>query len=293
MIRNFSDYILEEKVGNGAFSTVYRARSFVNNPPYGKVVAVKLLNEKIIAAEEHKVIRQFTREADISMKLNHENIIRVFTWGRHNGRYALVMEYVDGTNLYEFIHRPEKFSFQTLLAAVIKIGKGLIYIHKNGIVHKDIKPENVLVSGDLNVVKITDFGIAKMPKKWWQRDIFGKAGSERRFSHISYAAPEQKRGHSTHLSDIYSFGVLMDELFLTKMTLEGKDEQDYFRRISNVVFKYRKTQEILSEFLPMPEGLKELLRKACKENPSDRFQDVSEFVSGLVSFLDSSSSLLH
>jgi len=287
MIRNFSDYVLEEKVGTGAFSVVYRARSFLNNPPYGKVVAVKLLNEKIIGADENKVIRQFSREADISMKLNHENVIRVFTWGRYNGRYALVMEYVDGPNLNEFIHGNEKFPFETLLMAGIKIGRGLIYVHGNGIVHKDIKPENVLVSKDLSVVKITDFGIAKVPKKWWQRDIFDKAGSERRFSHISYAAPEQKRGQATHLSDIYSLGVLIDELFLTKMTLEDRDGQDYFRRISDVVFKYRKTQEILSEFLPIPDGLKQVLRKACRENPSERFQSAPELVAGLLPYLKS------
>ncbi|MCM8817833.1 MAG: serine/threonine protein kinase [Candidatus Omnitrophica bacterium] len=289
MARNFSEYYLAEKVGVGAFATVYKAYSQLQKPTYGKVVAIKILNEKIYGASESKVIKQFEREASIAMQLNHENVVKVYNWGKFNGRYAMIMEFVDGKNLNEFIHEPEKYSFTTLVAIGYKIASGLIHIHSHGIVHKDIKPENVLVSNDLKIVKITDFGIAKVPRRWWQRDLFDRAGSERRFSHISYAAPEQKEGRSDARSDIYSLGVLIDELLTVKLSLPeipGKNEQDYFRRISEVIFKYRKTQMLLSEHLPIPDQFKDILRKATHDNPEMRFQTSSEFAYALSRFID-------
>lgn len=292
-MRNFSEYYLSEKIGVGAFATVYKAYSQLQKPSYGKVVAIKILNEKIHGTSESKVIRQFEREASIAMQLNHENVVRVFNWGKFNGRYAMIMEYVDGKNLNEFIHEPGKYSFETLVEIGYKIACGLMHIHVHGIVHKDIKPENVLISNDLKTVKITDFGIAKMPRRWWQKDLFEKAGSERRFSHISYAAPEQKAGYSDIRSDIYSLGVLIDELVLVKISIldiPGKNEQDYFRRISDVIFKYRKTLRILSEYLSISEEFKNILKRATHDDPAMRFQTTTEFAFALSKFLEESES---
>ncbi len=98
------------------------------------------------------------------MQLSHENVVKVYNWGKFNGRYAMIMEFVDGKNLNEFIHEPGKYGFNTLVEIGYRIACGLVHIHSHGIVHKDIKPENVLVSNDLKTVKITDFGIAKVPK---------------------------------------------------------------------------------------------------------------------------------
>ncbi len=291
MAKNFSEYYLAEKIGVGAFAIVYKAYSQLQKPTYGKIVAIKVLNEKIQGASESKVIKQFEREANIAMQLNHENVVKVFNWGKFNGRYAMIMEYVEGKNLNEFIHEPGKYGFPTLVEIGYKIACGLVHIHSHGIVHKDIKPENVLITNDLKTVKITDFGIAKVPRKWWQRDLFERAGSERRFSHISYAAPEQKAGHSDIRSDIYSLGVLIDELILVKLSIPdvpGKNEQDYFRRISEVIFKYRKTLRILSENLSIPEDFKSILRRATHDDPSMRFQTATEFVFALSRFIEES-----
>jgi len=291
MAKNFSEYNLQEKIGVGAFATVYKAYSQLQEPTYGKVVAIKILNEKVHGASENKVIKQFEREANIAMQLNHENVVKVFNWGRFNGRYAMIMEYVDGKNLNEFLHEPGKYKFETLIEIGYKIALGLIHIHAHGIVHKDIKPENVLISNDLKTVKITDFGIAKVPKRWWQRDFFERAGSERRFSHISYASPEQKTGHSDARSDIYSLGVLIDELILVKLSIPdvpGKNDSDYFRRLSDVIFKYKKSLKILSEHLPVPEEFKEILRRATHDNPAMRFQTAAEFAFALSKFVNKS-----
>jgi serine/threonine-protein kinase len=286
--RNFSEYFLEEKVGVGAFATVYKARSMLQSPTYGKIVAIKVLNEKIPGTREGKVIRQFEREANIAMQLNHENVVKVYNWGRFNNRYAMIMEYVEGSNLNEFIHEQGKFPFEQLLEIGVKISRGLVHIHMHGIVHKDIKPENVLISSDLKVVKITDFGIAKVPRKWWRRDLFDRAGSERRFSHISYAPPEQKLGLSNERSDIYSLGVLIDELIVAKLDIPdvpGSNDQDYFRRISNVVFSYRKSIPILSENMPIPQDFKEVLKKATHPDPQMRYSSAEEFEGALTRFL--------
>jgi len=294
MVKNFSEYYLAEKIGVGAFATVYKAYSQLQKPTYGKVVAIKILNEKVHGASESKVVRQFEREASIAMQLNHENVVKVYNWGKFNGRYAMIMEYVDGKNLNEFIHEPGKYPFSTLVEIGYKIACGLTHIHAHGIVHKDIKPENVLISNDLKVVKITDFGIAKVPRRWWQRDLFEKAGSERRFSHISYAAPEQKAGQSDARSDIYSLGVLIDELIIVKLSqpeIPGRNDQDYFRRISEVIFKYRKTQQILSEHLPIPEEFKEILKRATNEDPALRFQTATEFAFHLSKFVENSDTI--
>ncbi|MCM8763830.1 MAG: serine/threonine protein kinase [Candidatus Omnitrophica bacterium] len=292
MAKNFSEYYLGEKIGVGAFATVYKAYSQLQKPTYDKVVAIKILNEKIYGTKESKVIRQFEREANIAMQLNHENVVKVYNWGRFNGRYAMIMEYVDGKNLNEFIHELGKDKFTTLVEIGYKIAYGLEHIHSHGIVHKDIKPENVLISNDLKLVKITDFGIAKVPRKWWQRDLFERAGSERRFSHISYAAPEQKQGHSDTRSDIYSLGVLIDELLTVKLSLPeipGRNEQDYFRRISEVVFKYKKTVSLLSEYLPISDEFKGILRRATHDNPDRRFQTATEFVYAISRFIEANS----
>jgi len=287
--KNFGGYCLGEVIGGGRYTKVYKAYSFLAHPPYGNPVAIKILNLKAGIFEKSKLISQFEREAEIAMQLDHPNIVKVFNFGRFNRYYAMIMEYVDGKNLNEFIHEPGKYNFSALVEIGYKIACGLIHVHSHGIVHKDIKPENVLISNDLKIVKITDFGIAKVPRRWWQRDLFDRAGSERRFSHISYAAPEQKSGHSDARSDIFSLGVLIDELITVKLTIPeipGKNDQDYFRRISEVVFKYRKTQKLLSEYLLIPDQFKEILKRATHDDPAMRYQTAEEFAFALSRFIE-------
>ncbi len=285
MISDISGYILEEKIGGGAFSTVYKATVSSDSNNEKRTVAIKILNDKIIKVEGNKVIKQFEREADITIQLNHENVVKVYEWGYLNGHHAIVMEYVEGKNLNEFMIEPSKYPFKKLIEIGYKISKGLVYIHQNGIVHKDIKPENILISNDTNIVKITDFGIAKIPKKWWQRDIFEKAGTERKYSHISYASPEQKKGRSTTKSDIYSLGVVIDELMVAKLDIPGKNEEDYFQRLTNVVLKYKKSSAILSQNLPIPDLCKEILKKATMNDPEIRPATTEDFLSQISQLL--------
>ncbi|MCD6408152.1 serine/threonine protein kinase [bacterium] len=286
-VKNFGGYRLDTLLGGGTYTKVYKAHSFLAKPLYGNPVAIKLLYLKGGFREKAKLIKQFEREAEIAMNLNHQNVVKVFNFGKYDNHYAMIMEYVDGKNLKEILYEREKLPLSLLLKICVEAGKGLEYIHQHGIVHKDVKPDNILVSKDYKVVKITDFGIAKLPGKIWKKDIFPKGGTITKFSAISYMAPEQAEGRATFQSDIYSYGVTMDEIITAKMEIEGKNDEDYFARID--MRAYRKNtgkQLILCEDLPIPEKLKEIIKKATTPDISSRYQTMREVLSELSQLME-------
>ncbi|MCM8818073.1 MAG: serine/threonine protein kinase [Candidatus Omnitrophica bacterium] len=278
-MKNFGGYSIGEYLGGGLYTKVYKAYSFLAKPPYGNPVAIKILYLKGGFFEKNKLVKQFEREASIAMNLDHPNIVKVFNFGRFDHHYAMIMEYIDGKNLKEYLYEREKWSFEQILKICYQIGKGLEYIHQNNIVHKDVKPDNVLISFDLNKIKLTDFGIAKLPKKFWKKDIFPKSGTVTKFGIISYIAPEQIEGQATFQSDIYSFGVTMDEIITAKLYIEGREDEDYFKRID--IRAYRKNigkQKILCEDLPVPSELKEIIKKATEEEMVLRYQSMTHLL---------------
>ena len=145
---HFGEYVLEKVVGGGNYTKVYRAHSVFAKPIYGKVVAIKILKLAGGRRERVRLIKQFEREAEIAMSLNHPNVVKVFNFGKINHYYAMVMEFVDGKNLKEIIYEREKFGLPFLVKICYEAGKGLAYIHQNRIIHKDVKPDNILVSHD-------------------------------------------------------------------------------------------------------------------------------------------------
>jgi len=284
--KNFGGYRLDEQVGGGMYTKVYKAFSFLAKPPYGNPVAIKLLCLKGGLREKSKLIAQFEREAEIAMQLNHQNVVKVFNFGRFNRHYAMIMEYVDGKNLKEIIYEREKFSLQTILKICYEAGKGLSYIHKNNIVHKDVKPDNILVSKNLKIVKITDFGIAKLPGKLWKKDIFPKGGTVTKFGVISYVAPEQVKGQATFKSDIYSFGVTIDEVITAKLHIPEKDDEDYFKRIDIKAYKKNTgRQPILCYDFPIPSGIKEIIKKATNPDLNLRYSTMDNLLIDLEQFI--------
>jgi len=285
-IKNFTGYTLGEYLGGGLYTKIYKAYSFLPNPIYGSPVAIKILYLKGNILEKNKLIKQFEREAKIAMNLDHPNIVKVYNFGRFENNYAMIMEYIDGKNLKEYLYEIEKWDLNKILTICYEIGKGLEYIHQNDIVHKDIKPDNILISFDFKTIKITDFGIAKLPKKIWRKDIFPKSGTVTKFGIISYIAPEQLEGNATFQSDIYSFGVTMDEIITAKLFLEGKENEDYFKRIDMRAFrKNTGRQKFLSEDLPIPSNLKEIIKKATEENINLRYQNMTTLLNDLKEFL--------
>lgn len=287
--QDFGGYKLEEVIGGGMYTKVYKAHSSLARPIYGDTVAIKLLYLKGNFRERSKLISQFEREAEIAIGLNHPNIVKVYNFGKYNNQYAIIMEYIKGTNLKEILYRREKWPLNVIIKILYEAGQGLAHIHKNNIVHKDVKPDNILVSDDLSVVKITDFGIAKLPGRLWRKDIFPKGGTVTKYGTISYVAPEQAAGNADFRSDIYSFGITMDEVITAKLEFPGEEEknqEDYFKRID--IRSYRKNtgkQAILCEDFNIPHQLKEIIKKATMYEPYLRYQSMDELLIELKNFL--------
>lgn len=286
--QNFGGYKLDEVIGGGMYTKVYKAYSSLAKPIYGPTVAIKLLYLKGGRRERAKLVSQFEREAEIAIGLSHPNIVKVHNFGKYNNQYAIIMEYVDGCNLKEMLYRPEKLPLNVLVKILYEAGQGLSHIHKYNIVHKDVKPDNILVSDDFNVVKMTDFGIAKLPGKFLRKDIFPKGGTVTKYGAISYVAPEQTEGRANFCSDIYSFGIAIDEVITAKMEITDNPEknfEDYFKRID--VRSYRKNtgkQTILCEDLAIPAGLKDVIRKATHKECVLRYSSMDAVLSELKNF---------
>ncbi|HOK55850.1 MAG TPA: serine/threonine-protein kinase [bacterium] len=281
-IKNFGGYSLGEYLGGGLYTKVYKAYSFLAKPTYGNPVAIKILYLKGGIVERNKLIKQFEREAEIAMNLEHPNIVKVYNFGRFDHHYAMIMEYIDGKNLKEFLYEKGKWDLNKILRICYEAGKGLEYIHQHNIVHKDVKPDNILISFDFEKIKFTDFGIAKLPKKWWHRDIFPKSGTITKFGIISYIAPEQMKGNATFQSDIYSFGVTMDEIITSKLFMEGKEDEDYFKRIDiRAQRKNTGKQRILCEDMPVPSELKNIIKKATENEINLRYQSMTYLLEDL------------
>ena len=147
-------YELEELAGSGGMSTVFRARDRVLE----RTVALKVLHQRY--SDEDEYVERFRREARMAAGLSHQNIVRVIDRGEYEGRQFIVFEYVDGDNLKELIDRSGPLPVERALELGIQIAAGLSFAHGNGLVHRDVKPQNVLLNGD-GTAKVTDFGIAR------------------------------------------------------------------------------------------------------------------------------------
>ncbi len=204
-------YELEELVGTGGMSSVYRARDTLLERP----VALKILHEHFESDEEF--VERFRREARAVARLSHPNIVGVIDRGEAGERQFIVFEYVDGENLKEMIDRTGPLPVRRAIELGLDIAQGLSFAHKNGLVHRDVKPQNVLLANG-GEVKVTDFGIAR------SLEVQGVTQTGTVLGTSNYIAPEQASGRPVSpQTDVYSLGVVLYELLTGEVPFPGEN----------------------------------------------------------------------
>jgi serine/threonine-protein kinase len=205
-------YELEELVGTGGMSSVFRAHDRLLD----RKVALKILHQQY--SDDDEYVERFRREARAVATLSHPNIVTVIDRGEHGGRQFIVFEYVDGENLKRLIERRGPAPVATALELGMQIARGLSFAHQQGLVHRDVKPQNVLLNGELHA-KVTDFGIARSLDV--QR---GMTQTGTVLGTSDYIAPEQAQGQRVDAhTDVYSLGVVLYELLTTEVPFPGEN----------------------------------------------------------------------
>src|SRR5438105_15326247 len=204
-------YELEELVGSGGMSSVYRAHDRLLD----RKVALKVLHEQYM--EDADYVERFRHEARAVAALSHPNIVTVIDRGEHEGRQFIVFEYVDGENLKRMIERRGPAPVPTALELASQVARGLAFAHQQGVVHRDVKPQNVLLNGD-GQAKVTDFGIART------LDVDGVTQTGTVLGTSNYIAPEQASGQPVDVqTDVYSLGVVLYELLAGDVPFPGEN----------------------------------------------------------------------
>lgn len=259
-------YEILEKVGSGGMADVFRAKCHRLN----RYVAIKILKQDY--SEDTKFVTKFRGEAQAIAGISHPNIVGIYDVGEENGMYYIVMELVDGITLKKYIEEKGKLSVKEAVGIALQIANGLEAAHSNHIIHRDIKPQNILIARD-GTAKVTDFGIAKAASS---NTITANA-----MGSVHYISPEQARGgYSDEKSDIYSLGVTMYEMLSGTLP---------FNRESAVAIALAHIQE---EAVPLaaldatiPKGISNIVNKCMQKKTELRYSCVADLIADLKMFL--------
>lgn len=257
-------YEIIEKIGNGGMATVYKARCTILN----RYVAVKVLREEFTTDEEF--IKRFNTEAQAAASLTHPNIVSVFDVGQEYNIYYIVMELIQGKTLKQIIAEEGALPWKWSVNIAIQICSALEVAHKNGIVHRDIKPHNIIITED-GIAKVTDFGIAKAVSNSTITAFGTTIGS------VHYFSPEHARGGYTDAkSDIYSLGVVMYEMVTGKVPFDADTPV-------SVALKHMQEEPIepikLNSRIPV--AVNQIILKAMKKDASLRYASATEMIKDL------------
>lgn len=259
-------YEILEQVGGGGMALVYRARDIYLN----RVVAVKILREQFTSDEEF--VARFRREAQAVASLSHSNIVSIYDVGHERNTYYLVMEMVEGRNLKELIKEKGPFPLERAVDIAKQICDALEHAHEHRIIHRDIKPHNIIITNG-GRVKVTDFGIARAVSTATVTHTGNILGS------VHYFSPEQARGEiADEKSDIYSLGVVIYEMVTGALPFEGESP------ISIALKKIQNDPTPPREINPqIGEALEKVILKAMEKDPLKRFSLVSDLKANLLS----------
>ena len=257
-------YDMLEKIGTGGMATVYKAKDTLLN----RYVAIKILRDSL--EEEKNIVSNFIKEAQSSASLVHNNIVSVYDVGEENGLNYMVMEYVDGITLKEYIKHKGALAWQEACDFAIQIGQGMNEAHSVNIIHRDIKPQNILMTKD-KTLKVTDFGIARAVAGETTVVGGGALGS------VHYISPEQARGGFTDArSDIYSLGIVLYEMLTGKVPFDGDTA------VSVALMHLEKEPvNVKCINLDIPTDLAYVTMKAISKEQRSRYQSVQELVEDL------------
>ena len=260
---------LEELVGTGGMSSVYRARDALLE----RRVALKILHDYHGADEE--TIERFRREARAAAQLSHPNIVTVIDRGEDEGRQYIVFEYVEGETLKDVIERTGPLPVRRALELAIETGEGLAFAHRHGLVHRDVKPQNVLLNGD-GAAKVTDFGIAR------SLDVeHGVTQTGAVLGTSEYIAPEQASGRPVSpQTDVYSLGVVLYELLTGEVPFPGENFVAVAMR-----HVHEPPPSVLERRPDTPLRVAAAVERALEKDPADRFASMDELVAELRSCL--------
>lgn len=255
-------YEIIEEVGSGGMSIVYKAKCHVLN----RFVAMKVLKPEF--ADDKSFVNKFRIEAQSAAGLSHPNIVNVYDVGEENGYHYIVMELVEGITLKEYIQQNGRLPYQTALEFIMQITAGIQVAHEHHTIHRDIKPQNIIVSSN-GTLKVTDFGIAKAATS---NTVASSA-----MGSVHYISPEQARGgYSDERSDIYSLGITLYEMLVGRVPFEGEN---------NVTVALMHIQsEIIPprEYYPdIPVGLEKIVLKATQKKPERRYLTTNAMLADL------------
>lgn len=262
-------YEIIQNIGEGGMANVYLALDIILN----RKVAVKILRGDL--ATDEKFVRKFQREASAASNLDHPNIVGIYDVGEDDGNYYIVMEYVEGRTLKSLIKRRGSLTLPEVVDIMTQLTSGIEHAHEKGIIHRDIKPQNILILDD-GLVKIADFGIAQALNSNELTQTNSVMGS------VHYLPPEQANGiGSTYKSDIYSLGILMFELLVGKVPFKGENAVEI--AIKQMKDPIPSVCDINDQ---IPQSVENIILKATAKNPKNRYDTVEEMRYDIKTCLD-------
>ncbi len=249
-------YEIIGKIGSGGMSDVYKARDHI----LGRNVAIKVLKQEF--SEDVNFVMKFRTEAQSAAGMEHPNIVNIYDVGSESGMHYIVMEYVEGVTLKTYIEKKGQLTYKEAVSIAIQISRGMEAAHAKNIIHRDIKPQNILISTE-GKAKVTDFGIAKaVSNNTINADVMGS---------VHYASPEQARnGFVDNKSDIYSLGIVMYEMVTGRVPFDGETT------VSIAIQHLQEEMTAPSVYAPeLPVSLEKIIVKCTQKSPDRRYHDVS------------------
>ncbi len=259
-------YEIRELIGIGGMANVYRCYDTVDD----REVAIKILKDEYLNNEEF--IRRFKNESKAIAVLSHPNIVKVYDVSFGDMIQYIVMEYIDGITLKEYINQQRTLTWKETVHLITQILKALSHAHSKGVVHRDIKPQNMMLLSD-GTIKVTDFGIARFSNST-------RTMTEQAIGSVHYIAPEQAKGDITDgKTDIYSIGVMMYEMLTGRLPFDGDNA------VSVALMHLQVVPDAPRSINPdIPEGIEEITLKAMQKQPMDRYQSANDMIADIERF---------